>query len=273
MSTEQNLWGGYVSDTDPSLQYSTSNLKFGLNTKVFLTTFEYSTATGTGGTEGNPALIIKINVNGTERNVRKYDPTVPGGKVYYRGKEVLDKNSADYQAGLQEAVKSTKAYITHFLKAAGKTEEQIQAIYATATNFQTLVSAAQNAILSSITGKQPFDLFLQYQGKVKDGKQTYLEIPETLLYGGFITAHVPAQGGEWTEERSWTETDEAGNQIVKSGIRYVDGQGNKHRFERDENFIKSKNASLQTAVGGPNVSGNPTPVTPSTSNPSQQAWT
>lgn len=272
MSTE-NLWGGYVSDTDPSLQYQSSNLKFGLNSKVVLTAFEYSTATGQGGTEGNPALIIKIDVNGTERNVRKYDPTVPGGKVYYRGKEVLDKNSPDYTAGLQEAVKATKAYITHFLKATGKTEEQIQAIYATATNFQSLVTAAQAAILPSITGRQPLDLFLQYQGKIKDGKQTYLEIPETLLYGGFITAHMAPQGGEWTEERNWVEKQADGSEVAKTGIRYVDGAGNVHRFDRDENFIKSKNATLQTAVGGPSIPGNPTPVTPTTSNPAQQAWT
>lgn len=276
MSTE-NLWGGYVSDTDPSLGVQSSNLKFGLNTKVVLTAFEYSTATGTGGSEGNPALIIKIDVNGTERNVRKYDPTVPGGKVYYRGKEVIDTNSPDYTAGLQEAVKQVKAYVTHFLKATGKTEEQIQAIYATATNFQSLITAAQTAIQPSIAGKVPMDLFLQYQSKITSGQdRSYLELPTSLLYGPFICAHI-APTGEWKEELTWTEKQPDGSELAKQGLRYVDNSGNVHRFDRDENFMKSKNATMQTtAANTTGTIGNPTPVTPvaqGSGNPQQQAWT
>lgn len=275
MSTE-NLWGGYVSDTDPSLSFQSSNLKFGLNSKVFLTKFEYSTATGKAGAEGNPALIIEFNINGTNTNIRKYDPTVPGGKVYLRGKEVLDTNSTDYKLGLQEMVKQVKAYITHYLKAAGKTEEQIQAIYAVATNFQTLVTGAQASMAPVIAGRVPFDLFLQYQGKLGDADRTYLTIPESLLYGALVTAHTPAQGGEWTEEKSWVQKEADGSEIAKTGIRYVDGAGNVHRFDRDENFTKSKVATMQTKVGGAQVAGNPTPITPvaqGAGNPTQQAWT
>ena len=276
MSTE-NLWGGYVSDTDPSLGVQSSNLKFGLNTRVLLTGFEYSTATGKAGSEGNPALVIKIDVNGTERNIRKYDPTIPGGKVYHRGVEVIGSNSPDYAAGLQEAVKQVKAFVTHFLKATGKTEEQIQAIYATATNFQSLITAAQTAIQPSIAGKVPMDLFLQYQSKITSGQdRSYLEIPTSLLYGAFITAHIPPVG-EWKEETSWSEKQADGSELMKNGIRYVDNSGNVHRFDRDETFMKSKNATMQTTTANTTgIAGNPQPVQPvaqGAGNPQQQAWT
>lgn len=273
MSTEQNLWGGYVSDTDPSLGFQTSNLNFGLNQKITLTKFEYSTATGKGGAEGNPALIVEFDINGTSKNIRKYDPTVPGSKVYYRGAEVLDTKSPDYMAGLQENIKATKAYVTHILKAVGKTEEQIQAIYATATSFQTLMTSAQAAIQPAILAKQPLDIFLQFQRKITgDADRTFLDIPESLTYGAFLCAHIPAQGGEFKEEQSWTESQAEGGAVVKTGLRYVDGAGNVHRFERDENFMKSKVATVQTKVGATPNANNPMPVAQGNGNPQQQAW-
>lgn len=266
-----NLWGGFQSDEDKSLQITPSNLEFGLNQRVLLTKFEYSTATGQGGSEGNPALIIELSVNGTARNTRIYDPTVPGGKVFYRGKEVLDRNSPDFEAGLKDAVKTAKSLITHYVKASGKTEEQIQAAYAAGVNsFADLVRISSGLLAETIATKKPLDLFLQYQPKITgSAEMTYLDIPSNLAYGSFITPHTPPVG-EWVAENKWVEKDENQNDVVKTGLRYVDGAGNIHRFHRDENFMKSKVATqqLKSAMNA----SNPIPTAQGAGNPQQSTW-
>lgn len=272
MSDLQNLWGVYQSDEDTSLQATASNMKFGLNQNVLLTRFEYTNLTGAGNTEGNPAIIVEFNINGTVKNTRIYDPTVEGGKVYYRGKQVLDANSPDYQAGKIEAIKQAKALVTHYVKASGKTEEQVKAAFSTGiTSFAGLAQVASSLLQDVIVSKKPLDLFLQYQNKIQgNATQTFLDIPGNLAYGSFVTPHMPAVG-EWKEENSWVEKDESGNDIAKSGIRYVDEAGNVHRFHRDETFTKAKVASQQTKADA-NTSAMNTTASAGTSNAAKAAW-
>lgn len=267
-----NLWGGYQSDEDKSLKVTASNLAFGLNQNVVLKKFEYSTLTGSGGSEGNPAIIVEFSINGTDKNTRIYDPTVPGGKVFYRGKQVMDTNSPDYAAGLGDAVKLAKALITHYIKASGKSEEQIQVAFsAGVTSFADLARIASTILADVIVTKKPLDLMLQYQSKISgSADQTYLDIPGNLAYGSFVTPH-ETPSDEWREENKWIEKDEAGNDISKSGLRYVDGSGKVHRFERDETFMKSKVATIQHK-GNAMASGSPVPSTAGTANPQKATW-
>lgn len=270
MSEVQNMWGGYQSDQDDSLKVTGANTKFGLNQGVKLTRFEYSTLTGSGGSEGNPALLIEFDINGSSKNTRIYDPTVPGGRVYYRGVQQMDPNSEDYKAGLTEAVKQAKANITHYVKASGKTEEQIKAAFSVGINsFADLVKAASNLLTDTINKKSPLDLFLQYQPKISgNADRTYTDIPGNLAYGSYLTEHMKPVG-EWKEERVWEEKDEAGNVLSKTGLRYVDNEGNVHRFQKDETFMKAKVSSEQTKADVAQVSGmNTTSVT----NAAQAAW-
>ena len=271
MNTAQNMWGGFQSDEDESLKISPSNLEFGLNERVVLTQFEYSTKTGSGGSEGNPALLINLNVNGTDRNTRIYDPTIAGGRVWYRGKEVLDRNSPDFAAGTAEAVKQAKSNITHFIKASGKTDEQIQVAFSAGiTSFADLVRIAAGLLAETIASRKPLHLFLQYQPKITgSAEQTYLDIPNNLSYGAYLCAAIPAVGS-WKAQTTWVEKDENQLDTTVSGLRYVDDEGNIHRFTRDEGFMKSKVASIQTK--GAITPGNPTPVTPGQAEPKKAAW-
>ena len=135
MSQEANLWGGYVSDTDKALEASGgSALIFGLNQGVSITKFEFSTLTGTGGSQGNPALIVEVEIAGSKTNTRIYEPN----KVYSRkGEEITDKNSDEYKKGLTQQIMSTKGLLVHWVKGLGIKEEAIETAFKT-TPQQTL---------------------------------------------------------------------------------------------------------------------------------------
>ena len=247
MSTE-NLWGGFQSDEDDSLKVQSYNgPSFGLNQKAVITKFEYSTLTGAGGTEGNPAIIIELKVGENNVNTRIYGL---GDKIYYGGKEVTDKNSEDYAKGVKDTIKSIKALITHYLKAVGRTEQEVNTAFSNGiTSFADMAKVAQSLVADAITQKKPVDLFMHYQASIKGtADKTYLEIPNSLMFGSFITAH-QAPVGEWKEVKEWEEKEEDGL-VVKKGLAYVDNSGNYHRFQRDEAYMKGKRATQQTLSGG-----------------------
>ena len=252
MSTE-NLWGGFQSDEDESLKVKAyDGVVFGLNQKAVITKFEYSTLTGSGGTEGNPAIIIELKVSGSDVNTRIYEPG--GNKVYYKGKEVTDKNSDDYKLGLQQAVKNAKGLITHYLKAVGRTENEITTAFSNGiTSFADLAKVATSMMADAITQKKPVDVFMHYQANIRGAaEKTYLELPGDLSFGSFITAH-QAPVGEWKEVREWEDKTEDGL-VIKKGLKYVDNTGTYHRFDRDEAYMKGKRASQQTLAGMANPS-------------------
>lgn len=264
-----NLWTNtYQSDEDASLKAQGSSLNFGLNSKVVLTKFAY--AKDLGFNKNQEGIDIEYDVAGSPV---KYTTIINPDfteKVYHMGKEVLDKSSDAYKAGLDNIVKSTKAVMTHYLKATGKTDADLGGLFASSNSWSDFMQKAATFVEANlVTTKKPLDLFLQYQSNLGNKDKTFLEVPSNLLYGSFITAHMPPVG-EWKEERAWTETAEGGETISKTGLRYVDDAGNVHRFHRDDNFMKGKNASQQVKAG--TVAGNPMPTTPQTSNPQQTTW-
>lgn len=235
------LWGGYQSDEDKSLAAGTgSAIKLGLNANCAIKTFAYSTKTGQNNTEGNPAICITFDINGQDVNTRIYSP---GQKVYFKGKEVTDVNSPDYLEGLKQQVALTKGLITHYLKAMGIPEAQLQANLANAPGFEALATLACQAAAQFIPTAR-IDVFAHYQATIgAKSDKTYLEIPTDLAYGAFLTPSTP--NAEWTEVDSFTVQTETGS-VVKKGLAYVNAQGVQHRFVRDEAFLKSKRATQQT---------------------------
>lgn len=265
--SQENLWGGFQSDEAKELQGSFDGLVFGLNEKVQISKFEYTTKTGAGNTEGSPALDITLVVNGTEKNTRIYEPGA-NGTVYYKGKPVTDKNSEDFTLGLRQGAILAKGLITHYLKSLGYTEEQLTKNLSTVKSFQELCTKSASAV-SKHLGKTEINLFAHYQNSIKgSATQTYLEIPENLAYGAFLSPAFEAKGGSWEAQNDWEEN---GKKV--KGLRYVDGEGNVHTFKRDKSYMEGNRANKQTKSDTPTNSAfslpNPNdiaPATPATSN-------
>lgn len=256
MSQQLNLWvNSYQSDEDSSLKGQFTSINFGLNSKVLLTKFAF--AKDLGYNKNQEGIDIEFNVNGTTVKYISILNPEQDEKSYFKGVEVLDRNSEDFKNGLMEAAKTRRGVITHYLKAAGKTDADLQVLYSGILGWTDFLQKASDIVTASaVATKKPLDLFMQYQRSIKGtADKTYLEVPSSLVYGPFVTAHIPAVGGEWKAEHSWTEVEPSGETVAKTGLRYVDGVGNVHRFDRDENFMKSKAAFQQTKEGS--VSGLP----------------
>lgn len=245
---QENLWGGFQSDEAKELQGgSFDGLVFGLNEVVKITKFEYTTKTGKGGAEGNGALDITLKVNGSEKNTRIYEPG-GNGFVYFKNERITDKQDPRYMQGLRSAVMLAKGLITHYLKALGYTDDQLNKNLSTVKSFKELCDKAAAAVKKHIDST-PIHLFSHYQASIKGtATQTYLEIPENLSFGAFLCAAIEPKNGDWEAQNEW---EDANGKKVK-GLRYVDGDGNVHPFVRDKNFMEGKRASKQTSGNGTN---------------------
>ena len=257
MSTDNvNLWGGFQSDEDESLKIQPyDGVKFGLNQSLTLKRVEYTTLTGSGGTEGNPALIIEFNDVGSSKyiNLRLYNPE-SANKLYYRGKEVF-KGEENFNNALKDESIRIKSVITHFLKACGRTQQEINTATATVASFEDLAKISSTLMADAITQKKPIDLFMHYQASIRGtADKTYLEMPDNLAFGSFVTPH-ETPVGEWKEVKEWEEKEEEGL-VIKKGLAYVDNAGNFHRFKRDESYMKGKRANQQTLGSPSNPLGN-----------------
>lgn len=271
---EAALWGGYQSDESKEFKASGGGaIVFGLNTEAKITLFEYSTKTGQGGTEGNPAICITFEIGGQNFNTRIYNP---GNKVYFKGKEITDKNSPDYFTGLKQQIDLTKALVTHYLKSVNVPEAQIQANLASMTSFESLAVTASNA-MKQFMPTAKVDVFAHYQANIgKTADRTFLEIPTDLAYGPFLAPSTV--GVEWKETDKFTIAKEDGTQEIVEGLAYVTPQGIQHKFTRDSFFLKSKRATEQTKAQGATANtakgGSASPFTaPSTTPPTPVAGT
>lgn len=239
MENMQNAWSGFQND-DVKPAMSFDNLEFGLNSGVTVTNFEYSTKTGAGGSEGNPALIVEVQIGTNKVNRRYYMPT----KVYFENNEI-QPNHPEYNKQMNKEIGKLKGVITHWVKAMNFTEEQIQQGLAAANSFESLCKLAA-AMINSVKNTNKVDLFLQYQYSIKGtADKTYLEIPGSLGYGAFVVpSQVPV--GKWNKIDSVTTTDE--NNVTKTevGISYKDDAGNSHKFTRGKGFLESNMAKQQS---------------------------
>ena len=236
MSQVENLWGGFQSDESKELQGgSYDGIVFGLNDKVKIVNFGYTTKTGAGGAEGNPALEIELEINGGTKSTRIYTPG-GNGYVYFKGKQVTDQKSPEYMQGLRSAIILAKGLITHYLKAVGYTDEQLNKNLSTVKSFQELCEKASKAMTKHLN-TTPIHLFGQYQNSIKgSATQTYVEIPDNLAYGPFLCPAIEPKDGSWEA-------------VTENGLKYVDGAGNVHPFQRDKNYMEGNRANKQTKDG------------------------
>lgn len=240
MENLQDLWSGLTNDNVQVNNFD--NLVFGLNENAVITKFEYSTLTGVGGSAGNPALIVELNVGSNKLNRRWYLPT----KVYFEGSEIQPTHP-EYKKQLSKEITKIKAVITHWVKSVGYTDDQVKEGLSAANSFESLCKLATNMLVPHYN-KTKVDLFLQYQYSIKGtADKTYLELPSSLGFGAFATLHQEAVGGSWTKRDFYEETDENGITKQLPGLSYVDGAGTQHRFVRAKSFMESNAAKQQTS--------------------------
>lgn len=223
--TMQKMGFGYQADDDENLK-SKQGGRFGLNQNARLTKFEYNPNAGKGGAEAN-AIDITVQVMDREFMVRHYEVT----KVFDKeNNEITDETSEEYIKGYNEQWIQINAVFTHILKCFRTAEEIKTALEVPLNNFADYARVLEGLLPPNFQNV-PLDVFLQYQWNIKEGQdKTYLELPKNMKGGYFICPTMPG---------TWKESFSEGN------LRYVDEAGNKHKFERSENFMGSPKATQQ----------------------------
>ena len=245
-----NLYGGFVSDTDESLK-GKSGVSFGLNAGVcFLTKFSYNQNVAKEGDEPREAIEIIVKVG--DREFRNW--INPITKVYKGQNEITDRNSEDFVKAFATARNEMAGLITHYLKAVGVSEDAIRATASQPYASFGAYAQAMCALLPMGYDKKPLDVFLEYQwdfGTKKGGEmedKTYPTLPKNLKGGYFI---VPAHNGVFKEVRN-----------EDGSLKYVSQTGAEHLFHRDANFMSGNKGTQQfagnaSANTGVNAGANP----------------
>ena len=235
MSQNQGMLGyGYVSDTDESLK-SKTGAKFGGNFGVAtLAKFAYNPNTAK---EGQPAVeAIEVVVKVGDREYK--DWINPVNKVFDKNNtEITDRTSQAYINGFNAQMIQVNALITHYVKSVGVTEDALKMALSTPVASFGEYATRVCSLLPLGFDQKPLDLFLEYQwnfGKKEDGsfhEKTYPTLPKNLKGGYFV---VPAQPGTWVEQRGEDQS-----------LFYVNGNQQKHPFERDANFMTGNKGKQQ----------------------------
>ena len=223
---------GYGEDVDAKV----APFNFGLNAGVcFLKKFEWIPNGGKDGAE-QEALEIIFEINGTERSYRQFPVTQAFGK---NNEIITDPNAKEFK----DAVSDFNARITHIMHAFVEDAVLRQALAKRISNFKEYVNIVRS-LFPKTTPTIPLDIFMQYQWALK-GEQniTYLDIPTKRKHGAFIVKAVVPKGGTWKEVRVENATDN-----IQDALTYVDGEGNKHPFQRTGWFMNS-NFAIQQKTG------------------------
>lgn len=243
---------GYQSDEAKSSKFS-----FGLNAGVArLTKFEWIPNGGKDGAE-QEALDIVFNINGQEKGYRKFPIT----RAYGKNNEVItDRNAPEFR----DAVSQFNACMTHILHCFNDKDTLKAALSIPFTSFkhfaQTLAS-----MLPTNFAEIELDIFMQFQWNIKDGKRTYLELPNSMKNGPWVQkAHVPV--GQW---KKVVKEDAADND--QKALTYVDDAGNIHEFTKYGKYMRSNSARVQISenaaaseAAGTNIAQNETDATAGT---------
>ena len=245
MSTEKTAWG-FQSDNDKSLTTAQGG-KFGLN-KATISKFEYNANAGKDESAAD-AIDLTVKIGDKEYRSRIYDITGP----LFKGESSISPGEPGYIELYEAEKKQKEAVVLHIVKAFGVTEDQIKMALQTGNvvDFPSWAKA-----MCSLKGEgfetKAVDVFLEYQWALKgDNTRTFLQIPQNMKGGRFLTQHV-APNGSW----------EAVN--GEDGLRYVDGAQNEHPFTKSKNFMESPKANQ---IGGDQPVNNYT----TTSGPADQA--
>lgn len=235
-----NSFNDFISDEDKSLKGGTPGVKFGLNAGVKLVKVEYNPKAGKDGADSD-ALDVEIEVNEKITKIRKYAIT----RVFGKEGEITDTKSEAYKKAYATEFAQLKGWCTHILKVFF-TEEEIKTNLSRVNiqGFGDYFKFIADAVKAGIQKQGNLvDVFLQYQWVISPGQNvTFLEIPKNLKDGAFICKAIPAKGEGWVEIRD------------KDGLKYQDGEGNIHRFERTADYLTT-NKAIQQKSGEDNGAG------------------
>lgn len=222
--------------------------KFGLNSGVFITKFEYN---ANAGSDGAVADAIDLTVKVGEREYRKR--FFPVSKVYGKGNvgELTDTTTDEYKAAKDTAVSLLNASLTDVVRVFVDEESIKSALSSPIASFKDYALVLERLVKGSGNwDKTPVDVFLSYQWAIQgDNKRTFLEIPKDVKHGSFIIKSL----GEGYKEVA-----------TSSSIKYTNEEGLTHPFKRSEWFANSayaiqaviEEAPTQDMGGGAATGGN-----------------
>ena len=211
--------------------------KFGLNTGVNITKFEYNANAGSDGA-AQDAIDLTVQVGEREYRHRFFPITKAWAK---EGGEITDKNSPEYKDSINKQVALLNGTLTDIVKCFVGEEALKAALASPITSFKSYAEILQRLVQSVPKWQEvPVDVFLQYQWKPSgENDKTYLELPKDVKQGTFICKSL---GSGFKEDR--TETH----------LRYTKEDGTVHTFKRTEWFVKSAYANQTNLSGGDNTS-------------------
>lgn len=228
--SDQNFNPFLVQDTDESLKQKVGGI-FGLNAAANVTEVVFSDKAKDGSDSNSVTITVQIG----DRQYKIFLFFNPGEQVYVKG-ELVGPEAEGYMEVYGASLVQRIAVIKHTLKAVGATQAQIDHI-AGQIDPSDLAKGVQ-ALLTALPANYkttPVDVFLNWQYSIrKDQKETYLELPNSMLTGAFLIPAVKPVG-VWKE----VITDE-------NDLSYVDNAGTTHPFKRSSTFMESPRASRQT---------------------------
>ena len=160
---------------------------WGLNQNA--TVVEFKTyPQGVNGSSACVRYVVSISGN-------QYSGIVYAESRIYQGGKELRPGDKGYEEALKKETQGKMKTLVHVAKAVGLTREILEnslntRMPSTFIEFATLVTN----LCQSYIGKAKVDVFLEYQPKLKNGKQ-YKQIPESSFSGAFM---VPTTQGAWS---------------------------------------------------------------------------
>lgn len=196
--------------------------KFGLNSGVFVTKFEYNPNAGTNGAEQD-AIDLTVQI-GEREYTRRFFPV---SKIYSKDNgELTDTTTEEYKELFAKEVALLNGTLTDVVRCFVPEEDIKTALAAPIANFKDFAEVLQRLVHGVPNwNKTPVDVFLCYQWNVSgDNNRTYLELPKNVKHGSFIARH---QGAGYTPVEA------------SSGIKYANEEGLTHPLKRNEWFAGS----------------------------------
>lgn len=197
---------------------------FGLNAgKTYLKKFEW---TPTGGKDGAQleALDIIFTINGTDKSTRKFPIT----EAFIKNSK--EKTSDPNSPEMIEAHKDFNAIISHIMHIFVDDERYKSTLSRKISSFREFCEIVAGMLPKGFD-KIPLDIFLHYQWEPSKGqKKTYLEIPNKMSQGRWLSL---AQPGEWVEHRKTENLKETD----RDALYYENERGERHPFVRSGYFL------------------------------------
>lgn len=205
--------------------------KFGLNTKAFVTKFEYNPNGGSNGSAGD-CMDLTVKIEDREFRRRFF----PVSKVYSEGKEggneITDTTSEEYKKAFERDSKRLSASICEVVECFVPQADIEKALSTPLNSFKDFALILENLVKQSDFKNTPVDVFIQYQGSIKgDNNKTYLQLPSKLQ-------HV-------THGKYIVKSLGTGFKVAKDteDLVYVNAEGITHPIKRKSWFLDSNFAN------------------------------